>query len=46
MKGLVWGGVGAGPLETTKLKSVMAGIWQREQWDVLRFGWDNREFEI
>ena len=46
MKGLVWGGAGVGPLETTKPKSVMAGIRQRGQWDVIRFGWDNREFEI
>ena len=46
MKGLVWGGAGAGSLETTKLKSVMAGIWWRGRWDVVRFGGDKGELEI
>ena len=46
MKGLVWGGVGAGSLETTEPKSVMAGIRRRGQWDVVRFGRDKGEFEI
>ena len=46
MKGLVWGGAGAGSLETTKLKSVMAGIWRRGRWDVVRFGGDKWELEI
>ena len=34
MKGLVWGGAGAGSLEATKPKSVTAGIWRRGRWDV------------
>ena len=46
MKGLVWGEVGVGSLETTKPKLVMAGIQQRGQWDVIRFGRDEWEFEI
>ena len=46
MKGLVWGGAGAGSLETTKLKLVMAGIWWRGQWDVIRFGGDKWELEV
>ena len=46
MKGLVWGGAGAGSLETTKLKLVMAGIWQRGRWDVVGFGGDKGELEI
>ena len=46
MKGLVWGGAGAGSLETTKLKSVMAGIQQRGWWDVIGFGRDEWELEI
>ena len=46
MKGLVRGGVGAGSLETTKPKSVTAGIQQRGRWDVVRFGGDKGELEI
>ena len=46
MKGLVRGGVGAGSLETTKLKSVMAGIRQRGRWDVIGFSRDKWEFEV
>ena len=46
MKGLVWGGVGAGLLETTKPKSVMAGIWWRGWWDVIGFGRDEGKLEI
>ena len=45
MKGLVWGGAGVGLLEMTKLKSVMAGIWWRGWWDVVRFGGDKWELE-
>ena len=46
MKGLVWGGAGAGSLETTKPKSVTVGIRQRGQWDIVRFGGDKWELEI
>ena len=46
MKGLVQGGAGVGSLETTKPKSVMAGIWWRGQWDVVGFGGDKWELEI
>ena len=46
MKGLVWGGAGAGSLEMTELKSVMAGIWRRGQWDVVGLGGDKGELEI
>ena len=46
MKGLVRGRAGAGSLETTEPKSVTAGIWQRGQWDVVRFGGDKGELEI
>ena len=46
MKGLVWGGVGAGSMETTKLKLVMAGIWWRGWWDVVGFGRDKWELEV
>ena len=46
MKGLVWGGAGAGSLEVTKPKSVMAGIQRRGQWDVVRFGGDKGKLEI
>ena len=46
MKGLVWGGAGTGLLETTKPKSVMAGIWRRGRWDVIRFGRDEGELEV
>ena len=46
MKGLVWGGVGAGSLETTELKLVTAGIWRRGWWDVVRFGGDKGKLEI
>ena len=38
--------MGAGVLETRELKSVMAGVWWRGQWDVIRFGRDKWEFEI
>ena len=30
----------------TKLKSVMAGIWQRGQWDIIGFGGDKWELEV
>ena len=46
MKGLVRGGAGAGFLETTKPKSVTAGIRQRGRWDVIRFGRDEGKLEI
>ena len=46
MKGLVRGGVGAGSLETTEPKSVMAGIQWRGWWDVVGFGGDKGELEI
>ena len=46
MKGLVQGGAGAGSLETTKPKSVTAGIRRRGQWDVIGFGRDEGKFEI
>ena len=46
MKGLVWGRAGAGLLETTKPKSVTAGIRWRGWWDVVGFGGDKRELEI
>ena len=46
MKGLVRGGAGAGLLETTKPKSVTAGIRQRGRWDVIRFGRDEGKLEI
>ena len=46
MKGLVWGGAGVGSLETTKLKSVTAGIRRRGRWDVVGFCGDKGELEI
>ena len=46
MKGLIGGGMGVGSLETTKPKSVTAEIWWRGQWDIIRLGWDEWEFEI
>ena len=46
MKGLVRGGVGAGSLETTKPKSVTAGIRRRGWWDVVGFGRDKGKLEI
>ena len=46
MKGLVQGGAGAGSLEMTKPKSVMAGIQWRGQRDVIGFGGDKWEFEV
>ena len=46
MKGLVWGGAGAGVLETTKPKSVTAGIRRRGRWDVIGFGRDEGKLEI
>ena len=33
-------------LEMTKLKSVMAGIWWRRQWDIIRDRRDEWELEI
>ena len=36
----------SGFLETTKLKLVMAGIWWRGQWDVIRLRRDERELEV
>ena len=46
MKGLVRGRAGAGSLETTKPKSVMAGIRWRGRWDVVGFSGDKGELEI
>ena len=46
MKGLVWGGAGAGFLETTKPKLVTAGIQRRGRWDVVGFGRDEGKLEI
>ena len=46
MKGLVRGGAGAGLLETTKPKSVTAGIWRRGWWDVIGFGRDEGKLEV
>ena len=46
MKGLIRGGAGVGSLETTKPKSVTAGIWRRGWWYVIWFGRDERELEI
>ena len=46
MKGLIRGGAGAGSLETTKLKSVTAGIWRRGWWDVVGFSGDKGKLEI
>ena len=46
MKGLIRGGAGAGSLETTKLKSVTAGIRRRGRWDVVGFGGDKGGLEI
>ena len=46
MKGLVWGGAGAGLLETTKPKSVTAGIRRRGRWGVIGFGRDEGELEV
>ena len=43
---LVRGGVGAGVLETREPKSVMAGVWWRGRWDVIRDGSDERELEV
>ena len=46
MKGLVQGGAGVGSLETTKPKSVTAGIRRRGRWDVVGFGRDKWELEV
>ena len=46
MKGLVWGGAGAGSLETTKPKSVLVGIRWRGRWDVIGFSGDKWELEV
>ena len=46
MKGLVRGGVGVGLLETTKPKSVTAGIRWRGRWGVIGFGRDEGELEV
>ena len=46
MKGLVWGGTGAGLLETTKPKSVTAGIRRRGRWDVIGFGRNEGKLEV
>ena len=46
MKGLIWGGAGAGSLETTELKLVTAGIQRRGQWDVVGFSGDKGELEV
>ena len=46
MKGLVRGGAGAGLLETTKPKSVTAGIRRRGRWDVIGLGRDEGKLEV
>ena len=46
MKGLVQGGARAGSLETTKPKSVTAGIRQRGWWDVVGFSGDKGKLEV
>ena len=46
MKGLVQGRAGAGFLEMTKPKSVMAGIQWRGRWDVVGFSGDKGGLEI
>ena len=46
MKGLVWGGAGAGSLETTKPKLVTVGIRWRGWWDVVGFSGDKGKLEI
>ena len=46
MKGLVRGRAGAGSLEMTKPKSVMAGIRQRGWWDIVGFGGDKGKLEV
>ena len=46
MKGLIRGGVGAGSLETTEPKLVMAGIQRRGRWDVVGFSRDKGELEV
>ena len=46
MKDLVRGRAGAGSLEMTEPKSVMVGIQQRGQWDVVGFGGDKWELEV
>ena len=46
MKGLVRGRAGAGLLETTKPKSVTAGIRRRGWWDVIGFSRDEGELEV
>ena len=46
MKGLVRGGAGTGLLETTKPKSITAGIRRRGWWDVIGFGRDEGELEV
>ena len=46
MKGLVRGGAGAGLLETTKPKSVTAGIRRRGRWVVIGFGRDEGKLEV
>ena len=37
---------GAGSLETTKPKSVTAGVQRRGRWDVIGFGGDEGKLEI
>ena len=46
MKGLVQGGAGAGLLETTKPKSVRAGIRGWGGWVVIGFGRDEGKLEV
>ena len=46
MKGLVRGRAGAGSLETTKPKSVTAGVQQRGWWDIIGFSGDEGKLEI
>ena len=46
MKGLVRGRAGAGSLETTKPKSVMAGIRRRGRWGIVGFGGDKGKLEV
>ena len=45
-RGQSGGGVGVGSLEMSKPKSVMAGVWWRGWWDVIRFRWDEWELEV
>ena len=46
MKGLIGGRAGVGLLETTKPKSVMAGIRHRGRWDIIGFSRDKGKLGI